>query len=217
MSRIDVRHNLDVLPKAVRRLNQRQMPFATKNALNKTAEDFQKRQRRHQNRVFDVHNRRFVNSSVKVKPFASKERLRARISIDPPGGQARADILSKFEKQTRKNPFRGSRIAIPVEVRRTSRGVTKKMKLKNLNFRQVRPGYYVGEQNTHMVLKPGGRGFVFQRYGRGKKQTRLVYTFKPSVPIKPELNFHENARAIVRLVFPRNMRQAFLHAVRTSK
>ncbi|HWK90243.1 MAG TPA: hypothetical protein VNP72_09615, partial [Longimicrobium sp.] len=132
---VDVRTNAPQVARAMRE-NARQAAFALSRAINETAKDFQQAQREHQRSAFTVRRPAFVDNAVKIKPFATKSSLTARISIDPPGGRARADILTQHEHGGIKRP-RGKSIAIPKEVGTNKAGiVTKGQRPRVLDFKQ---------------------------------------------------------------------------------
>ena len=209
-----------------------QLPFVMSTAINNTAKDFQTVQREHMESTFTIRRRGFTLSGVKIKPFSSKRTLFARVSIDPPGGSARADILTKFEEDTVKEPYRGTRIAIPTSnVPRSPGGVIRKdWRPKALNLTQdhgaatkawTKGGsgtmhrlVYRGDRKTFAILKPGGRGTIFERDG---DEILALYQFKPRVSITPDLQFIENATKTVDKRFGVHFSTAFDRAVRTAR
>jgi hypothetical protein len=199
-----------------------QLPFATSKAINETAKDFQKVQRRHMLEAFVVRRRTFVERSVKIKPFANKRRLEATVSIDPPGGKARADILAKFERTGRKRPRSGKHVAVPIAVRRGKTGViSRRQRPKAFGFRthRTRTGrlQLKGQRRT-FILRGSHTPGIYQRVGRGRgSRIRLLYTFKRSVPIDARLRFIENARRTINKRFVPNFRAALQHAIRTAR
>lgn len=218
----------------MRTLFRDQVPFATSKAINETALKAQRAQREHQSREFTIRRRSFVQKAVKIKPFSRKSRLFADIQIDPFGGQARADILTKFESDLRKTPIRGSRIAIPTkQLRRTGTGIVPpSMRPSALDFKphgrgrvftgtekRFKGDVFRGKKRTFMILRPGGRGAIFQRFGRrGSSEVRTIFTFAPSVDISDtRLSFIPNVTRVVRDQFDREFVKAFDLAVRTSR
>ncbi len=203
-----------------------QLPFATSKEINRTALDFQGTQRHRMVSIFNVRRPTFVLRAVKIKPFSTKRLLRARVLIDPPGGRKRADILTKFESDTQKTPFSGSRIAIPTDnVPRTPAGVIRKRwRPKALNLRghgsgsRALPGkghmVLVGDRKTVAFLKPGGRGGIFERDG---PDLVPLYWFAPRVRIRPNLRFVHTARRTIRQRWERNFTRAFNESVRTAR
>ncbi len=193
------------------RMAANQVPFATSKAINETAKDFQKVQTAHIRKEFIERNPIFIKRAVKIKPFANKRRLSATVQIEPPGGQRTTDILSKFEEGGTKRPRQGRHLAIPIEVRRTKRGiVSKAQRPRAFQFREIGKRI-VGLKRTFIVPGVG----ILQR--RGKRKVRLLYAFARAVPIPAALDFVENAKRVVRVIFPRRFRKAFQQAMRTAR
>lgn len=223
--RIKVDTNAADVAGLLRRIFHDQVPFATSSAINTTAKQFQKAQRAHQRRVFEVRRPTFMDRAVKIRPFASKRKLEAVVSIDPPGGAARSDIITKFEQDRRKAPRSGSRLAIPThDVPKTAAGIVRKpfrpasLELKEIGRTRSGGKLSRGKKRTFAVREPGGRGFIAQRIGRrGSGKTRLLFVFEPEVPIRPELHFHRNAQRTVSTRFPSNFATAFDKAVRGAR
>lgn len=224
----------------VRAVYSDQLPFATSKAINLTAKDFQAAQRAHQRTIWQIKNPRFVDSAVKIKPFATKQVQAATVRVDPVGGMRRASVLTKFEDESVKKPF-GShqRIAVPTpNVKRTATGgIPKGWRPKNLGlqgfkgeghakrkkqntrvrvFSRKGRSVLVGRDGIVAIQNPGGRGVIFQRDPRGRKTTAL-YWFKPAVPIKPELRFFENAQRAVQAKWDSNFSKSFTEVMRTAR
>lgn len=204
-----------------------QIPFASSKAINETAKDFQKAQRQHMSRIFTIRRPWFVLRAVKIKPWAHKRRLWAEVSIDPPGGQKRADILTKFETQRWKTPFRGNVLAVPTdEVPTTGAGIIRKPYRPKQLFRAAaqhgrgraigtKGNVWKGKKRTVLIRKPGGRGWIFQR--QPAEGLTLLYTLVPRVRITPELHFHRIARRTVDANYPRHFAREFNKAIRTAR
>jgi len=227
---LEIRTDTAQVSAFMRNLFHDQLPFVAAQAVNATALEFQRVQRAHQRSIFEVRRPVWVDRSVKLKPRATKQRPEARIRVDPPGGRSRADITGKFETERRKRPRGGTRLAIPIEARRTSTGVVSKAgRLKSFDLHRVSARTSKGLKRVFVIREPGGRGFVFQRKGRRFKRrrtpglgrrrgdARLLYIFRPEVPISPELHFVRNAVLTVRRTFDRHYSRAFTKAVRTAR
>ncbi len=191
-----------------------QLPYAMALAINDTLKDAQQTQRLYQRRVFTVRRPKWVDRAVKIKPFATKRTLEGRMSVDPPGGQRRADILTKFETGGRKQSRRGRHVAIPIEARRTKAGIVQRgQRPKALGL--VRRGRGArGKRRTFLVPHVG----IFQRVGRGRRsRVRLLYLFEHSVPIPASLRFVENAKDTVHEKFGPNFSRGMDRAMRTAR
>jgi len=145
-----------------------QLPFATSKAINDSALGGQKVQRAHQREIFTVRRASFVDRAVKIAQFAKKDALEARVRVEPPGGQKRADVIAKFEDMTIKGPFRGTSIAVPTRhVPRTGAGIIKKA---------WRPKSLLGggKAGSSDRLLPGGGVLVGNETMQGKKHVFLI-------------------------------------------
>lgn len=217
----------------------RQLPFIESLAINETAKGFQKKQRQHQLRVFTARRPRFIERAVKIKPFSNKRQwpdVHAVVKIDPPGGQARADILAKFEEGGEKRPRDGSSLAIPTtDLKRTKTGIVPRSKRpRSFGFRRHGRGpeatVYVGKKRTFLIkYHDGETGGIYQRTGRrsrrrsGRRSARAVlgrdpsirtlFRFTPRASIDRRLKFFENARGHVRANFSRNFHEAMRRAL----
>lgn len=233
--RIDLTINDQASP-FLRTLFADQVPFATSRAINRTALDFQKAQRSRLHAIFTLRRVRWAEQSIKIKPFATKRSPEARISIDPPGGgRTKADILGKFETETRKGPFRGRSVAVPTEhVPRTGAGVIRKGWRPAELFADARQhgvgkvfsrkgNVYKGARGTFLIRRPGGKGVILQRHGGMAATTghdpnvRPLYFLVPYVRITPELEFVETAKKTIERRWPENFREAFDRALRTAR
>lgn len=188
-----------------------QFPFAISKTINATALDFQRFQRLHQRNVFEVRRAAFVDRSVKIKPFARKTSLEAVVTVDPPGGQARADILTKFEPGGRKTAKDGRSVAVPFEAGRTKKGIIRKgERPRSFAFRKA-GRVFKGKRRTFMIPGVG----IFRRLG--SESVALVYLLVRSVPIPKSLRFIANAKKVVPRVLPGHFSTEFANAVRSAK
>ena len=202
------------LAKAIGRL-RRQIPFTVSLAINNTAKKAQADHRRHLERAFQIRRKTFIRRATKIKPFSTKRRLWAKILIEPPGGQARADILTKFEDGGRKTPTRGSKLAVPTHAtRRAGSGIISKLhRIGELNLRRRGGGGSRGDRRTYAIENVG----IFQRKGRGKNsRSELIYSFKDGVPIPRSLRFESTIRRSVLRNYEREYSKAWNRALRTA-
>jgi hypothetical protein len=227
--------------KTMRTLYTDQIPYATSLALNDVSKQAQEAQRGHDDRVFTVRRRAWMDNQVKIKPFASKRSLFTVVKIDPPGG--RSDILSKFQDGGTKTPTHGRKaLAIPAKRGAT---VSRANRPRSLNFRMHGTGpkatVYRGDRRTVLIQRPDGSGGIFQRTGRdaGGERTRdilgkysgyvvgsrrkrrgnfkLLYSFARTGRIDTRLRFEENITRKVEQAWPTAFGRAFEQAVRTAR
>jgi hypothetical protein len=222
---------------------ERQLPFAAAKGINETAKEIQAAETKHLFREFEIRRPLFAQRATKIKPFATKKLPEATISIDPPGGQARADIWTKFEESGWKRPS-GRSIAIPDEATRTSKGIlSRSARPRAFDFKLVATRsdgtkIYKGRRRTFMIQHADGTGGIYQRVGtRGTKRrrgagrrmassistrrvrdlnVRTLFRFTPQARIEERLDFYETADKIVRARFSKNLEDAIALAIRTS-
>lgn len=224
---VDVR-NWDGANRFVKTVFRDQIPFATSVAINRTALAFQEDQRQRMADIFTIRRKRFMERSVKIKPFARKHSLEAKIQIDaPPAGPKKDDIFAKFETDSHKTPFRGRSVAVPTEhVSRTPTGVIRKgWRPKELleggtqhgegRVFKKRGNVFRGNKRTFLVRRPGGRGTIFQRKRGG--DVVPLYQLVPRVSLPPDLEFVETATKTVAREWDDQFARAFDFAIRTAR
>ena len=67
------------------------------------------------------------------------------------------------------------------------------------------------------IDRDGPRDAIYQRYGRGGKQVRLLYVLHRSAKIPKRFRFYEDAERITRVVSPKSFTKNFAHAVKTAR
>lgn len=199
----------------------RQLPYATAQALNRTANDFQRVQQEAVLRDFTVRQRTFVLNAIKRLPgqdFATKDKLEATVRIDPQRNQ-----LAKFEAGGEKHAIQGQDyVAIPLEgIKRTKRDLVPRRFYPSVfkPFVDQPNGISIGQQRTFIVPTKGDARLLLQRFGgsRGRRGVRPLYLFVHAVPIDARLHFHDHAIATFRSSWPTNFRDAWLQALRTAR
>lgn len=218
--RLDVTHNARDVNRFVLNAFDDQVPFATARAINDAALASQRVQRVHQQRVFEQRRPRWQERAVKIKPFATKRKPEAKISIDPPGGRGRAEMLTQHESDSRKTPFSGRFVAVPTEhVRRTASGVIRKSDRPSVIRERGRRGRGTtrrGEFGRGTFLRMRGRrGAIWERTQDGG--LRPLYWLVPSVPLDQRLDFFENVRTTVLSTFADAFTRRFDEAMRTAR
>lgn len=198
-----------------------QVPFALAQSLNATAKQFQRVQLAHMTQVFTLRRPDFAAQAVKITHFATKAEQWATIGIHPPGdqGDARADIFAKFEDQTQKTPFTGHSVAVPtIFIKRNKRDVIPQNLFPSALKLHADGNRVIGDQRTFLVRTKNGTHVILQRIGRGKRSiTAALWTFKPSVPITPDLEFEVNAAAVVESGWQINFEAAYEAALATAR
>ena len=212
MLSVNVTSNYKKLSRSLDQLGKKQLPFAFAKTLNQTMKAVAKYTvARTYPRAFDVRNRAFFKASMfsnsgqggKAVRWATKTKLRvsARDRFDRGNLQLHATGGTK--------PARSGRIAIPsryTKARRKAKGVPDKL----------RPRAVVNTPKG-FIDRDGPRDAIYQRYGRGGKQVRLLYVLHPSAKIKKRFRFYEDAERITRQVSPKLFTRNFAHAVKTAR
>jgi hypothetical protein len=186
-----------------------QVPQALKTGVNILATNVQGVERRHMKDIFEERRPEWLDRSVKITHFATKAEPWATIGIHPPGGDARADVITKFEDETEKLP-RGATLAIPIDVRRNKRDIV---------LNSQRPTALRSNARVFVIRKANGVGLILQRITRGanKGTNRLLYLLVPRARIHPDLHFEENAKRTVDVSWPTAFDKAWDDTMRTAK
>jgi hypothetical protein len=224
---------------------RKQIPYATATAINQTLKHAQKAQQQHQRTVFTVRNRVFVDRAVKIKPFATKTSTFGVIQVDPPGGQARASILTQHEQGGTKRP-RGSTLWAPEpkgetpvkKIRRGGRGVPKGSGWRPKELGLVPHGktgrVWKGKNRTFLIKTGSRSGVVFQRTGKGRSRAsnirtrttswrgrrsgvRILYALFPQGNLRPRLGFERVVVSTIHRVYRREFDAAMTRAIKTAR
>lgn len=199
---VDTKEALDYL----QRLST-QMPYATSLALNRVANKGQAAARAGIQRTFTLRRPQFLLNTVKInrEDRATKTRLDVTVRIDP-----ERDILAKFEAGGSKTPRDGRHIAIPTNnVRRTKADIVTKGQ---------RPRILLDSKSAAKGRIFKTAAGIFQRIGNKAASTvRMLYLFRSSVRLRPQLNFVTNVTTAVKESWVAEMTQAFNDAERTAR
>ena len=216
--KVDVTVRTERAHRFVQAVFDEQVPFATAVAINESAKHAQGVQRKHQRGIFEVRRPLFVDRSVKIKPFANKRTLTAVVSVDPPGGKDRADVIAQHEEGGPKGATSGTSVAVPTRhVPRTGAGVINRA-WRPARLRKTRGGRSrrdKREWGTFIRRTRGGRRAIF--FDEGDEGIKPLYWLVPSVPIQPSLNFVENIRGAVLAVYDANFTKALDRAIGSAR
>lgn len=216
-------------------LFREQIPFATSLALNQTAKDVQAAERAHLTDAFTI-RRPWVTQGVTIPKFSDKHDavMSVTVQVDPT-----RSFLGKFEAGGAKYGSPDEPIAIPsVNVRpalvdlpplslypknlrlQPRHGVTgilaaqRHVTKRGVVQLQGKQRTFVLDAATMFGVRVSG---VYQRTGPGKHDIRLLWTYKPRIPIPARLAFVPTAeRTIIESWGPR-FEAAFRRAVATAK
>ncbi len=202
-------------------LQKNQLPFATAKALTMTAKDVQAE-------VIKTLPERFTLRTpwYKTWPYgflitpAIKTRLEATV-------YSKAPFMTLQEEGGVKTP-RGRMIAVPTNnIRRTKRDLIKEDQrpaylLKGYRLRGASKAKGMGKRaersgNIAFIKEINGVLGIWQRVGRGKDTTRLMYTLIPRADIQPRLFFYQTGKKVVDMKFNQNFGTAMNDALRTAK
>ena len=226
--------------------HRRQLPFATSTAINETLKIAQVEQRAQNRIAFKVRNPRFIEQAVKIKPFATKSRLFGIIQIDPPGGQARASILTQHEKGGTKTPAGRSlwipepRGATPArKITKSTGGVAKgsgwRPRELELKPHGASGRVWQGRDGTFLIRTGRGKGIVLQRTGSGRRgmvsslrtrrtrwagrrsSLRVLYALTPDGKLAPRLHWEEIVVGSIMENWRPEMVKALTHALQTAR
>ena len=126
-------------------------------------------------------------------------------------------LLGFFEEGGEKLPTVGPELAIPLtgEAARPSFAslIPTALLYKNLQISMKVKGktaIFPGLQNTYLVAGVG----VFQRDG---KSSKLIYSFKPSAPLRPRTHMIELAQIVIREQFAKIFNRNFVEEIQGSR
>ena len=208
MLTVNVSSNYKKLSRSLDQVGRKQLPFAFAKTLNQTMKAVAKYTvARTYPRAFDVRNKGFFKAAMFTKDavrWATKTKLRVsardrfdrgNLQLHTTGGTKRA---------------RSGRIAIP------SRYVGSR-RLKSGRVKDALLPRTVVNTPKGFIDRDGPRDAIYQRYGRGGKQVRLLYVLHRSAKIPKRFRFYEDAERITRQVSPKLFARNFAHAVKTAR
>ena len=196
---IKVTSNVKGVTKWLARIHKKQLPFATKMALNDTA--FQTRKEiisKTYPQAFDLKVKRFPSLVTKVKK-ASKTNLEAQVGDLKKIG---INFLGLQEEGGTKLPY-GRSIAIPIGKNKNKR-----------NLRKKNPPKKVMADKGFIITTKKGKRVMFKRNVEELEPQYLLIT---KATIKKALNFYKDGQAVVQRVFQKNFEMRLYKAIQTAK
>ena len=211
---VTIRIDASATIKSLDALARSQLPFAIARAITQTGLDFQKAERAHFAQVFTERRKDFIEKQgVKLLGgIATKTRPSITFGVDQ-----KASFLTKFELGGQRPLLTGHSVMIPVDIKRNKRDIvtTGNRPRPLIDRLGKQPGargvFLLTEQ--HGKLAPG----LYQRFGRGGKQIRLLFAREQKATIKPVLDFELNFLKIVKSNWQTNFQTALADAIRTAK
>jgi hypothetical protein len=237
--RITVSSNAEEVSATLRVLFADQLPFATAQALNRTANDVQKAQQSGMGDRFTLRRKTWVERSIKrgKDDWASKKKMEAAVRVEAYGDASRSDVLAQHEKGGVKKPKRGRSLAIPDQIRKNPKKVVPdKERPKAFDFRQTGTNMYVSQKDPRVFMwqTSDGKGGIYKR-GRtkaarrrrmasdvGTRNTRdanvtTLYRFTPNAKLKKKFQFEETARGTVQFRYNANFEREYRKAIREAQ
>lgn len=215
----------------------KQHRFATAQALNQTAKDFQAAERAGLAERFILRRPAFINRQVMIErgTWATKEKLSVTVTDNP-----QRHMLSKFETGGEKTSFDpGMPIAIPTsELRWDPRMVVpRSMYPKNLRLADRKDVIGTLARRRHVTangveqLKGKRRTFIldptqhhgvthwaiWQRFGPHREDIMMIWLLRTRVPIPRRLEWQPTAVQTMLERYPLNFRSAFIRALQTAR
>jgi len=189
----------------------KKIPYATNNALTRTARELVDVEREELKTEFQI-RKPFILNRVRITKFSRVNDLWTRVAIDSKvqGGKL---LLAMFEEGGEKMPELGSELAVPITggAARPSFSQTVRPSLlyKALHMRKSVTSagkiQYKGDRRTFIIAGVG----IFQRVSNKKRGARnragssqksgavLLYKFKPGVALRAQMHFVRTARELV--------------------
>lgn len=201
--RLSLQSNIKEFTRGLTRVQKRQIPFATKNAITDTAFAVRKRiVERTWPRSVEARNKRFAGTAFRVEK-ASKSKLQARV-FDRLGREA----LSRQALGQIRRARRSAHLAIPTgNVKRTRSGKIRKRDL---------PASLRNNPKAFTV-RARGREMILERATKRRYPLRPLYGLKSSARVPKSFPFHEDAKDTSLRAFPNFMRRRLAHALRTAR
>lgn len=209
----------------------KKVPYATNNALTRTAKELVDVERGELKGEFQI-RKPFVLSRVRITKYSRASDLWTRVAIDS-NVQGGALLLAMFEEGGEKTPELGPELAVPLTggAARPSFAQTVRPSLlyKALNMHQVTTSagkiQYKGDRRTFVIAGVGifQRTVTKKRSARAKRATvlhgaalrettsvALIYSFEKSVPLRARMHFVRTAREFVAKRFEEIWREEFV-------
>ena len=206
----------------------RQLHYAVSRGINATLDSVQTAVRQHlHDGTFLLRRPDFVDRTIYIAPSdrATKTRLIGTVRVNPD-----RNFLAKFEAGGKKEPTKAKTIAVPIFKQQSPSIVINRgdpLYLKKLMASLSLTGAARGRvrkrkgepkratpQKVYLVKSATGT-FLVERTAPG--QTRVLYAFAKSVPIKADLHFDEIALRTATATWDGNMSRALEDAIATAR
>ena len=199
--KLTVKDNIKQFSKKLTKFEKTQMPFAIANGINSTLFGLKKEMSKQAEKKLDrptpaTKKGFFVKKANKKKQF---------------GFLAIKDFVAEYLKYQISGGTRSGSKKIPVPY-------TKNIRLNKYgNIIGKRRGL-IKNPSKQFVAKIGGVSGVFQRHGKGGKQSKLIIGFKDSVTYnKKPFKFYRIGKSYINNTYNRNLDKAFRKAMATAR
>ncbi|MGH9685275.1 MAG: hypothetical protein ACRD4S_16895 [Candidatus Acidiferrales bacterium] len=202
--RIKTEINIDLALKVAATL-LRQLPYATNNAITRTAKEAVDAGKQELAKDFTI-RKTFILSRVRILQYSRVGNLTCVLGIDK-RVQGSPLLLGFFEEGGTKEPTRGSGIAIPITGGPARPEFSDKLKA-SLSYPNLKLTGGKGKKKTFVIpnvgvferIAPGGRVWdsaLHKSVTTDRSATAMVYAFKPNAPLKSRMNLLGVMRAVI--------------------
>lgn len=214
-------------------IEKRQIPYATKIALNKTAENAMKEHVTHVNKTFDINTSwNKVGGRVGIKKkSATKSKLEVEIYVPDKNTWIQDHEKGDKRQGLQLVPTDGFRDVFPkVKKHKAIKLLAKKLLSNKSKYRIFEAPIKKGSSTMaiHQRVKGKRKGTRFKRYKNKKGEIRRtrralvrsavpLFIIKKSVQEKSILKFYSNIEGVFKKRFNENFNKAFKYALSTAK
>jgi len=198
---IKIEQNIKQFSKGLTNFEKTQMPFAIATGINSTLFGLKKEMSKQAEKKLDrptpaTKNGFFIKRANKKKQF---------------GFLAIKDFVAEYLKYQIDGGTRSGSKKIPVPY-------TKNIRLNKYGNISGKKSGLIKNANKQFIATIGGVTGVFQKHGKGGKQSKLIIGFKDSVTYnKKPFKFYTIGRSYINNTYNRNLDKAFRKAMRTAK
>ncbi len=188
---LEFKETFDKVGRQLGVLERQEIPFAIARTLTEIAIEARDEERSQARRRFTLRNK-WVERGIQARS-ATKRDLTAEVG-------SRDWFMAEQETGAQRRPRRASVIAVPIEVRPS---------LKQRVLRSKFPSRLVKKKNVFFGTLRGGQKALLQRKTKKRLPLRLLYVFKPQIPIPPRFGFQADVERLalkrISKIFGRNL------------
>lgn len=183
--RIRVHSDVDRFSMNMDEAARRHVPFALARGLTQTAKDAQADVREDLPKRFTI-RRAWVPNGIRIEPATKRDPEAVVGSLEP--------FMKRQETGGRKRARDHSRVAVPVNVKRSKRDLIPKGQ---------RPAALKGKPKVFLVKTASGAG-ILRRVGKKRYPVQILYWLKKGVDVKPRFGFQKTTGTTVQERFGPN-------------